>query len=93
MARFEKSLGRLAAALLVVAVAVFMSCESGAKKAGGGSATGTNEEYKVLDSRSVADGTFSDASKLEKMLNDNAKEGWKVRAIGMLHNTTIILAR
>ena len=46
MARFEKSFGRIAAALLIVAVAIFMSCDGMAKKAGGG-ATGANEEYKV----------------------------------------------
>ena len=54
MARFEKSFGRIAAALLIVAVAVFMSCDGTARKAGGG-ATGANEEYKVLGRGTVAD--------------------------------------
>ena len=46
---------------------------------------------RFLDSRNVAEDTFSDASKLEKVLNDNAKQGWKVRAVATLHNYTIIL--
>ena len=54
MARFEKSFGRIAAALLIVAVAVFMLCDGSAKKAGGG-AMGANEEYKVLGRGTVVD--------------------------------------
>lgn len=93
MARLEKSFGRIAAALLIVAVAVFMSCDGTARKAGGGAA-GANEEYKVLGRGTVADDdAISDARKLEKLLNDNAKEGWKVRAATTVGNYTIILAR
>ena len=86
MARFEKSFSRLAAALVIIAAAMFMSCDGSAKKAGGG-ATGANEEYKVF-----ADDAFRDANRLEKVLNDNAKQGWKVRAATTLGNYTIILA-
>ena len=92
MARFEKSFGRLAAALLIVAAAVFMSCDGTARKAGGGAA-GTNEEYKVLGRGTVADDVFTDAKSLEKVLNDNAKEGWKVRTGATLGNYYIILVR
>ena len=59
MARFEKSFCWLSAALLILAAAVFLSCDSGAQRAGGGAA-GAKEEYKVLDSRTVPDNAFSD---------------------------------
>ena len=91
MARFEKVLGRLAAVLVILAATIFMSCNGGATK-GGGNATGANEEYKVLGRGTVPDDdAISDARKLEKLLNENAKQGWKVRAAAMLSNNCIIL--
>ena len=84
MRRFEKSFAWLAAALVIAATTLFLSCDSGSKTARG-SASGGNEEYKVLHIDTT------EAQPLEAALNENAKQGWKVRT-GM-GTSLIVLAR
>ena len=93
MAKFEKSFGRLAGALLIVAAAIFISCDGTARKAGGDTA-GANEEYKVLGRGTVDENAGSDGKSVEKLLNDNARQGWKVRTAATFGgNYYIILAK
>ena len=90
MARFEKSRCWIAAALLIVATTLFLSCNSGSKTARGEGATGANEEYDI-----VQVGENQDALRLKGVLNDDGKQGWKVRAIlpRAQNGSIIILAR
>ena len=88
MARFEKSRCWFAAALL--ATTLFFSCNSGSNTAQGGGGSGANEQYKVLllpSMRLDAQG----AQAVETLLNDHAKQGWKVRTT--ISNDYIIFAR
>jgi hypothetical protein len=86
MARFEKSRCWIAAALVIVATTLFLSCNSGSKTAQGGG-SGANEEYMVLY---FENDEIMQPVKLEERLNNRAKEGWKVRAGGHAY---VILAR
>ena len=91
MARFEKSFCWLSAALLIVAASIFMSCDGSAKKAGGGAA-GANEEYKLLGSEDVGGGgRVVPKNRVEKLLNDNAKQGWRVRTAGTFAGSDYII--
>jgi hypothetical protein len=78
MATFSKALLSLAVALVICFVGAFMI--SGCN-AGGGSSGGT-EEYKVIQLRLSDD--------VEKTLNEEAKQGWKLRAV---QGGTLYMAR
>jgi hypothetical protein len=47
----------------------------------------------VIGRDKTPEAVFYDAASLEKVLNDYAKQGWKVRAAATLQNSNIILAR
>jgi hypothetical protein len=93
MSRFDTFFGRLGAALLVVAMTLFMSCQGNIQKAGGSNAPSTFEEYKVLGRGTIDEKDYSDANRLEDLLNRYAKQGWKVRTAAVLGNYYIILAK
>jgi len=84
MIKLRKVLQVLAvAAIIALGANMISGCN-----AGGGSVVGGKEEYKVL----MPEG--GDVAQLEKLLNDYAKQGWKVRSGGWGNGFSfIILAR
>lgn len=91
MTRHEGLIGRLAVLTIVAATALLFS-QSRLTNAGEEKAS-ANEEYLVIGRDKTPDAVFYDAASLEKVLNDYAKQGWKVRAAATLQNSNIILAR
>jgi hypothetical protein len=88
MAKFKKALQVLGVTLLIV---VGVSMMPGCSANSGGSTSGGKEEYKVLEVSGPSNDEY--AAQLTKMLNDYAKEGWKVRTGWGNGGSFIILAR
>jgi hypothetical protein len=91
MATHERLIGRLVVFAIVAAAALLFS-QNRVTRAEEEKTT-ANEEYLVIGRDKNPETVFYDAASLEKVLNDYAKQGWKVRAAATLQNSNIILAR
>jgi hypothetical protein len=92
MAKYTGLLARLVVISVLIVAGVLASNLVGVTKADGNAASG-NEEYMVIGRNNTSDEVFSNADRLAQLLNDYAKQGWKVRAAATLGNYNIILAR
>jgi len=87
MATFKNVLQPFAATLIIVVALMVAACNAKL----GEPRVGTKEEYKVLALQAGGPGA---EARLEEILNNYAKEGWKVRTGGWGNGFSfIILAR